>query len=397
MGVIIMKKLKFCAAALAAAMVFAAADMPLDKLVPTITASAEEDANGFVIMTDADGDRYVSGYNGSGGDITIPSDVVWIGKKAFSGNDSITSVTIPKTCWYWVDSNAFSYCTSLKSVKFEGDVDGMGGYAFYGCTALESVTFGGNVGREDGDGGIGCYAFAGCPYLKTVKFSDKNAKLDLVGEYAFMNCMRLTSINMPSDTGTLYTGAFLNCASLSNITVPGAAVFDGEYIMGYMYGRETADGKLKYVKADGTAALYPVKLAGLAKAEKKIAQKELGMTLTIGSYAERYAVNNGISYSYTAESMPQKLPAPENVSGEAEKKQIVLTWDKVEGAVGYRVYIYDSVTGKYKSYKSVKGTKCTVTDLESGTEYSFRVTALDVSGGKYVPGKASSAVSVTTK
>lgn len=393
-----MKKLKFCAAALAAAITLAAAEvLPTEKLLPTITASAEETADGFIIETDADGDRYVTGYNGSGGNITIPSDVVWIGKKAFSGNTSITSVTIPRTCWYWVDNNAFSYCSNLKSVKFEGDIDGMGGYAFYGCTSLETVTFGGNVGREDGDGGIGCYAFAGCPYLKTVKFSDKNAKLDLVGEYAFMNCIRLTSINMPADTGTLYTGAFMNCASLSKITVPGPAVFDGEYIMGYMYGRETADSKPKHIKADGTAAIYPARLAGLEKAEKKIAQKALNMTLAIGSYAEAYAANNGINYSYSAESQLQKLPAPENVSGEADANQIVLTWDKIEGAIGYRVYMYDAASGKYKSYKSVRSTKCTVTGLESGTEYSFRVTALDVWGSKYVPGKASSAVSITTK
>ncbi|MDE5740892.1 MAG: fibronectin type III domain-containing protein [Oscillospiraceae bacterium] len=306
-------------------------------------------------------------------------------------------MTIPNTCWYWVDNNAFSYCSNLKSVKFEGDIDGMGGYAFYGCTSLETVTFGGNVGREDGDGGIGCYAFAGCPYLKTVKFSDKNAKLDLVGEYAFMNDIRLTSINMPADTGTLYTGAFLNCASLSKITVPGPAVFDGEYIMGYMYGRAAADGKLEYAKADGETSFYPAKLAGLDKAEKRVTQKVLNMTLTVGSYAERYAANNGISYSYTAESMPQKLPAPENVTGEADTNKIVLTWDKVEGAIGYRVYMYDPATEKYKSYKSVKSTKCTVIELESGTEYSFRVAALDVLGGKYIPGKASTAVSVTTK
>lgn len=391
-----MKKLKFCAAALSAAMIFSVGTIPAEKPLLTVTASAEE-VNGFVIKTDADGDRYVSGYNGGGGDITIPSDVVWIGRKAFSGNTSITSVTIPKTCWYWVDSNAFSYCSNLKSVKFEGDIDGMGGYAFYGCASLETVTFGGNVGREDGDGGIGCYAFAGCPYLKTVKFSDKNAKLDLVGEYAFMNCLRLNSINMPADTGTLYTGAFMNCASLSKINIPASAAFDGEYIMGYMYGRETADGKLKHVRADGTAALYPARLAGLEKADKKIAQKALSMAIAAGSYAETYAANNGISCSYTAEAQTQKLPAPKNVNGEAGANKIVLTWNKVEGAVGYRIYMYDTVTGKYKTYRSIKGTKCTVDELESGTEYSFRVAALGVSGGKYVAGKASSAVSVTTE
>ena len=34
-------------------------------------------------------------YNGSGGDITIPSEVVTIGEKAFENNENVTKVTIP--------------------------------------------------------------------------------------------------------------------------------------------------------------------------------------------------------------------------------------------------------------------------------------------------------------
>lgn len=392
-----MKKGIFLAAALAVTAAFSVGTAVPQKPIIAITASAEETADGFIVKTDSDGDRYVSGYNGAGGNITIPSDVTWIGAKAFTENSSITSVTIPETCWYWVDSNAFSYCTALKSVTFEGSIDGLGANAFYGCTALETVTFGGNVGRDEGDGGIGYCAFAGCPYLKTVKFSDGGAKLDLVGDYAFMNCTRLTSINLPADTGTLYTGAFFNCANLTNITVPASAVFDGEYVMGYMYGRETADGEVVHVKADGTSALYPAKLAGLPKAEKKIIQKELTITTASGSAAEAYAANNGIACAYTSETQARKLPAPQNLSGKAGAGSVTLTWDKVDGAAGYRVYKYDPATGKYQKYKSVKGAKCTVTDLESGTEYSFRVAALEASGTKYTAGTACTAVSVTAE
>lgn len=392
-----MKKRFILAAVIAAAAMFTiGTEIPL-KNTMSITASAEEDANGFVIKTDSDGDRYVAGYNGNGGDITIPADVVWIGAKAFSENSSITSVTIPETCWYWVDNNAFSYCTALKTVTFEGSIDGLGSNAFYGCTALESVTFGGSVGRDDGDGGIGYCAFAGCPYLKTVKFSDQNAKLDLVGDYAFMNCLRLTAINLPANTGTLYTGAFLNCANLSQITVPSSAVFDGEHILGYMYGRETADSEAVRIKADGKTSLYPARLAGLPKAEKKIIQKELTMNVVSGSNAESYASGNGISCAYTAEAQVRKLPAPQNVSGETADGEILLTWDAVDGAVGYRIYRYDPASDKYKTYRSIRGTKCTVDDLESGSEYSFRIAALEVSGGRYVPGTASGVVSVTAE
>ncbi|MCM1329594.1 MAG: fibronectin type III domain-containing protein [Ruminococcus sp.] len=385
------------AAVIAAAAVFSVGTAVPEKPIIAITASAEETADGFVIKTDSDGDRYVAGYNGAGGNITIPSDVTWIGSKAFTENTSITSVTIPENCWYWVDSNAFSYCTALKSVTFEGSIDGIGANAFYGCTALETVTFGGNVGRDEGDGGIGYCAFAGCTYLRTVKFTDPGARLDLVGDYAFMNCTRLTSINLPVNTGTLYTGAFFNCANLSEITVPSSAKFDGDWVMGYMYGRETADGEAVRVKADGTAALYPAKLAGLPKAEKRIIQKSLTMAVVSGSAAETYAANNGIACVYTSDTQVYRLSSPKNVSGKAGAGGIVLTWDAVDGAAGYRVYQYDPASGKYRACKSVRGAKCTVDGLESGTEYSFRVATLDVSGSKYVPGYASETVSVTAE
>lgn len=360
-----------------------------------VPASAEK-KNGFIIKTDADGDKYVSGYEGSGGDIVIPDGVVWIGKKAFYGNDSITSVTVPKSCWYWVDSNAFALCGSLKTVTFEGDIQGLGNYAFYGCTALERVTFGGDAGREEGDGGIGYYAFGGCTSLKTVTFSDSGAKLDLIGEYAFANCTRLTSINLPADTGTVYSGAFVNCARLEEIAVPENTEFDGDYMLGYMYGRKTKDGALNFFKADGVAAVYPVSLQYLEADSKKITQKAITVTAVKGSAAAKYASANGLACNYVSGSGSRKLPAPKNVKGAVEDGKIVLSWDKVEGASGYRVYIYDAAAGKYKTYKSVKKAKCAVPCEESG-EYSFKVAALKENGERYTPGTYSKAVTVTVE
>lgn len=357
-----------------------------------IPVSADE--NGFVIKTDADGDKYVAGYNGSGGDIVIPDGVVWIGKKAFYENDTITSVTVPASCWYWVDNNAFALCRGLKTVTFKGNIDGLGKYAFYGCTALEKVTFGGTVGREEGDGGIGYYAFGGCTSLKTVKFSDDNAGLDLIGEYAFANCTHLTSIDLPSGTGTVYSCAFLNCAALNEINIPETASLDGKYILGYMYGRKTKDGELEYVKADGSASVYPVNLQYLDKAEKKIVQKAVTVSAVKGSDGAKYASDNGIACNYV--SGKSKLSAPQNVRQTESDGKLILTWDKVEGAAGYRVYILNDASGKYETYKSVKKTKCTVTDAEAGKEYSFRVAALSASGDSYTPGERSKTVTVST-
>ena len=54
---------------------------------------------------------------------------------------------------------------------------------------------------------------------------------------------------------------------------------------------------------------------------------------------------------------------------------ITLTWKKVTGATGYRVYLYNKETGKYESLKTLKGTEYTVKKLKSGTTYKFAVKA----------------------
>lgn len=357
-----------------------------------ISAFASE--SDFVIKTDADGDKYISRYNGSGGNVTIPDGVVWIGEKAFFKNTDITSVTIPKSCWYWIDTGAFYGCTGLKSVTFEGDIEGIGKYAFYGCTSLEKVTFGGSVGRGEGDGGIGCRAFYGCSSLKKVSFSDKNAKLDLIGEYAFMNCTALTSINLPLSLEVIYSGAFVNCARLSVLTVPAGAKLDGEHILGYMYGSAESGGKKKFAPADGKTILY------FPEASEPSPQVSMLLVVAQGSDAERYAAANGAAYIYgaAAGTLPaEKLSAPKNIKAAADSDKIVLTWDALNGAAGYRVYMYNAETGKYKAYKSVRTAQCTIVGLKADTEYKFKIAALAESGGKYTAGTESDTVSVTTK
>lgn len=93
----------------------------------------------------------------------------------------------------------------------------------------------------------------------------------------------------------------------------------------------------------------------------------------------------------------KSLSAPENISGKVSKDSIILTWDKVEGADGYRVYMYNPETKKYEKYKSVSGTKCTVKSLKSGKTYYFKVATLTKSGKKYVRNGVSSKVAVKFK
>ncbi len=54
---------------------------------------------------------------------------------------------------------------------------------------------------------------------------------------------------------------------------------------------------------------------------------------------------------------------------------IKLSWKAVEGATGYRVYLYDAKAKKYKTLGTTEKLSCTVKKLKAGTEYKFAVKA----------------------
>lgn len=92
-----------------------------------------------------------------------------------------------------------------------------------------------------------------------------------------------------------------------------------------------------------------------------------------------------------------KLKAPDGIKTTATANSITLQWNKVSGADGYRIYMYDSAQKKYVKYKSVSGTKCTVSNLKTGTKYNFKIIALVKRNGKYSAQKYTDTINVTTK
>ena len=59
--------------------------------------------------------------------------------------------------------------------------------------------------------------------------------------------------------------------------------------------------------------------------------------------------------------------------------------------------IYDSASNKYKSYKTIKSTKCTIKSLSNDKSYKFKVAAVryNSSTKKYEAGKVSGAATAT--
>ena len=155
-----------------------------------------------------------------------------IGDNAFGGCDSLKNVLISNQGN--VGNGVFSACGSIKNVTIGGCVNAIGKSAFEGCTSLSSIALPArllliesnmfkNCGAlasiiiPDGVASIGEGAFSGCTSLSSIALPES---LSMVGAYVFRNCRALTSITIPSGVNLIKEGAFENCIGLSNIALP---------------------------------------------------------------------------------------------------------------------------------------------------------------------------------
>lgn len=131
--------------------------------------------------------------------LDMPSGVKYIGDFCFD-QSGLEDVTIPKSVEY-LGQNAFSCCSSLRRVVFTGHrIKEIAGYTFDGCSALESVVL--SPGVES----ILSYAFQNTG-LKELTLPSTVQK---IYSYAFNGTplMRLNLLSRtPPATGKLFTGA----------------------------------------------------------------------------------------------------------------------------------------------------------------------------------------------
>ena len=116
--------------------------------------------------------------------IVIEEGVTSIGDFAFSGCNSLTSVSIPASVTS-IGDFAFDVCSSLTSVSIPASVTSIGDFAFSGCNSLTSVSI--------------------------------PASVTSIGIGAFSNCSSLTSVSIPDSVTSIGEGAFSGCSSLNHI------------------------------------------------------------------------------------------------------------------------------------------------------------------------------------
>lgn len=111
---------------------------------------------------------------------------------------------------YDVDDPSWSSIQDIQTIVVDEGITTIGEFAFYNCKKLTSVTIPSSVKT------IGFAAFCNCVYLASVTLLEG---IETIGKYAFSTCVRLTSITIPKSVKKIDEYAFDFCLSLY-LTVP---------------------------------------------------------------------------------------------------------------------------------------------------------------------------------
>ena len=183
-------------------------------------------------------------------EILLPEGVDSIGKEAFRDCYSLTSIKIPSTLKS-IERSTFDNCEKLQKViiediaawcnntinenlRFEkhlymndeeikdlvipNTATSIADYAFWNCIGLTSVATG------DGITSIGKRAFADCTSLTSATIG---SGVTSIGDGAFYSCSSLTSIDIPNNVTSLGNHAFSWCKSLTSVTIPNSVTSIG--------------------------------------------------------------------------------------------------------------------------------------------------------------------------
>ena len=131
---------------------------------------------------------------------------------AFSDCRSLESIDLSNSSITEIPENAFSNCTSLKTVKLPSTVTKIADDAFADCKKLEEIQGLSNCKISE----IGTDAFAGCYNLKT--FDISSATITSLPDTICSNMYALTSIHLPKTLTSIGTSALEGCKKLEEIT-----------------------------------------------------------------------------------------------------------------------------------------------------------------------------------
>ena len=139
----------------------------------------------------------------------------------------------------------YSYQFSIFTIMIGDSVTTIGNYAFSNCRRLTSVTIPNNVTT------IGYYAFSNCYNLRSVTIGNS---VITIGNWAFDSCNDLTSVSIGNSVTTIGDYAFQHCSSLNSIIIPHSVVTIGYSVFWNCSNLTSIDinsNNFKYSSIDG--------------------------------------------------------------------------------------------------------------------------------------------------
>ena len=205
--------------------------------------------------------------------VQLPKGLTRIGEGAFQDCSSLQALTIPNGIEE-IGFDAFSRCTSLKSVQLPGSLTRIREGTFRGCTSLQTVTFSKGISEIIHD------AFSYCAALKSVQLPEGLTK---IGDRAFYECTSLQTLTISKGNEEIGNDAFSGCAALKSVQLPEGLAKIGERVFRRCSSLQSLTIP-KSVKKIGYDAF-------------RDCHEDFYLDVVKGSYAEKYAEENDISYS----------------------------------------------------------------------------------------------------
>lgn len=259
-------------------------------------------------------------------EVIFPENLGRIGEEAFYCCWNMSSVIIPGNVDKIADG-AFAQCMGLTSVIISEGVEDIGAQAFYRCMDLKTVTIPDSVRSIDVNafdmiGGLTIYGNEGS-YAQTyateqnisfslkretepeefevrdgvlIHYSGKDQRVKIpsevtsIGDSAFEENQNLISVTIPFGVTSIGNYAFYSCANLNVIDIPSSVTSIGDSVF-----EECESLHSLYVPSSVTSIGDSAFYSGTAN-------HEITLIVDKGSYAESYAKQEGIDYSYKEDS-----------------------------------------------------------------------------------------------
>ena len=322
--------------------------------------------------------------------IELPSGLKELGDNAFYDCDALSTITLP--AGITEISDGLFYDSGITAVTCKGTITEIGERAFYSCDSLvdlNKISFSAAKYCEIGNEAFAycdnletvylpknvetiCeYAFAGAPKLSKVQLSDG---LKYIEDSVFYNCDSLTSITLPSSVISLEYSPFVSCDGLESITLHTAALEGAEEALlrgvsnlAYIHvignapklDRDTVDEMFNRV-SDDFVIYYNAGTTGWSEPTWK------------GVPCAQWNAMANAQIEVTASNV-------------AKTGKVKLTWDAVDGAVGYQIYRATSKDGTYSLMYTAKTNSYTNTNAKAGKYYYYQVVAVAEDGTTSAP------------